>query len=59
MLIASLESDAHRERIKRIHREADEQINEKQAALARAAEEVGEDIEKGIDENVDTDGKDD
>ena len=41
MLIAALESDAHRERIKRIHRAADEKINEKQAALARAAEEVG------------------
>ncbi len=41
MLIAALESDAHRERIKRIHRTVDEQINERQAALARAAEEVG------------------
>jgi predicted ATP-dependent protease len=41
MLIAALESDAHRERVKRIHRTVDEQINEKQAALARAAEEVG------------------
>ena len=41
MLIAALESDAHRERIKRIYRTVDEQINERQAALARAAEEAG------------------
>jgi len=46
MLIAALESDAHRERVKRIHRAADEQINEKQAALARAAEEVGFTLEE-------------
>lgn len=41
MLVAALESDAHRERVKAIHRIVDEQINQKQAALARAAEEVG------------------
>jgi predicted ATP-dependent protease len=41
MLVAALESDAHRERVKSIYRVADEQINQKQAALARAAEEVG------------------
>ena len=46
MLIAALESDAHRERVKRIHRAADDQINEKQAALARAAEQVGFTLEE-------------
>jgi predicted ATP-dependent protease len=46
MLIAALESDAHRERVKRIHRTADEQIGEKQAALARAAEQVGFTLEE-------------
>src|ERR687888_173273 len=46
MLIAALESDAHRERVKRIHRSTDEQINEKQAALARAAEQVGFTLEE-------------
>ena len=51
MLIAALESDAHRERIKRIHRAADEKINEKQAALARAAEQVGFTLEES-DEGV-------
>ncbi|HJT14645.1 MAG TPA: ATP-binding protein [Dongiaceae bacterium] len=49
MLIAALESDAHRERIKRIHRAADEKINEKQAALARAAEEVGFTLEESAE----------
>lgn len=49
MLIAALESDAHRERIKRIHRAADEQINEKQAALARAAEQVGFTLEESAE----------
>lgn len=49
MLIATLESDAHRERIKRIHRAADEQINEKQAALARAAEQVGFALEESAE----------
>jgi predicted ATP-dependent protease len=46
MLIAALESDAHRERVKRIYRTVDEQINERQAALARAAEEVGFTLEE-------------
>jgi predicted ATP-dependent protease len=46
MLIAALESDAHQERVKRIHRTVDEQINEKQAALARAAAEVGFTLEE-------------
>jgi len=46
MLVAALESDAHRERVKRIHRAVDEQISEKQAALARAAEEVGFTLEE-------------
>ncbi|WP_119304022.1 AAA family ATPase [Dongia deserti] len=46
MLVAALESEAHRERIKAIYRIADEQINEKQAALARAAEEVGFTLEE-------------
>ncbi|HKP25481.1 MAG TPA: ATP-binding protein [Dongiaceae bacterium] len=49
MLIAALESDAHRERIKRIHRAADEQINERQAALARAAEQVGFTLEESAE----------
>jgi predicted ATP-dependent protease len=49
MLIAALESDSHRERVKRIHRTADEQINEKQAALARAAEEVGFTLEESAE----------
>ncbi len=49
MLIAALESDAHRERVKRIHRSADEQINEKQAALARAAEQVGFTLEESAE----------
>ena len=49
MLIAALESDAHRERIKRILRAADEQINEKQAALARAAEQVGFTLEESAE----------
>ncbi|HET6161209.1 MAG TPA: AAA family ATPase [Dongiaceae bacterium] len=49
MLIAALESDAHRERVKHIHRAADEQINEKQAALARAAEEVGFTLEESAE----------
>ena len=51
MLIAALESESHRERIKRIHRTVDEQIGERQAALARAAEEVGftlEESEQGV-----------
>jgi predicted ATP-dependent protease len=46
MLVAALESDAHRERIKGIHRTVDEQINQRQAALARAAEEVGFTLEE-------------
>lgn len=46
MLIAALESDAHRERVKRIHREVDERINERQAALAQAAEEAGFTLEE-------------
>jgi predicted ATP-dependent protease len=46
MLIAALESDAHRERVKRIHRTVDEQITERQAALARAAEAVGFTLEE-------------
>jgi predicted ATP-dependent protease len=49
MLIAALESDAHRERVKRIHRAADEQINDKQAALARAAEAVGFALEESAE----------
>ncbi|HEY1382776.1 MAG TPA: AAA family ATPase, partial [Dongiaceae bacterium] len=49
MLIASLESDAHRERVKRIHRSADEQIGERQAALARAAEQVGFTLEESAE----------
>jgi predicted ATP-dependent protease len=46
MLVAALESDAHRERVKGIHRAVDEQIGEKQAALARAAQEVGFTLEE-------------
>jgi predicted ATP-dependent protease len=46
MLVAALESDAHRERVKGIHRTVDEQINQRQAALARAAEEVGFTLEE-------------
>ena len=49
MLIASLESDSHRERVKRIHRTADEQIGERQAALARAAEQVGFTLEESAE----------
>jgi predicted ATP-dependent protease len=49
MLIAALESDAHRERVKRVHRAADEQINDKQAALARAAEAVGFALEESAE----------
>jgi predicted ATP-dependent protease len=49
MLIAALESDSHRERIKGIHRAADERINEKQAALARAAEQVGFTLEESAE----------
>lgn len=46
MLVAALESDAHRERVKATYRAADEQISQKQAALARAAEEVGFTLEQ-------------
>lgn len=49
MLVAALESDTHRERIKGIFRAADEQINQKQAALARAAEEVGFALEESAE----------
>jgi predicted ATP-dependent protease len=46
MLVAAMESDAHRERIKRIHRLVDEQVSQKRTALARAAEEVGFTLEE-------------
>lgn len=41
MLIAALESDSHRERANSLYRAVDEQVGEKQATLARAAEVVG------------------
>ena len=49
MLIAALESDSHRERVSRIHRAVDEQIGERQAALARAAEKAGLSLEESAE----------
>lgn len=49
MLIAALESESHRERVGHLYRAVDEQVRDKQAALARAAEAAGFTLEESAE----------